>query len=262
MTNPVIEEIYSLASAALHNGKQDAIQVHVFPFRMTEQRLKAYASNEWADFWRNLKDVSDSFERTHAAPHVTICEGRYWVEDGLSKDGASKEEVASQGPLAVCAASQVEAASKANPDDAHLLSSLGWPLRPMVHPALLPSPPAAPMLRNSRDKQVAALSWALSNAPQSNQAGSNLSSPNVASPRATTALLAMTSLARSGRYATATGAPKPHDLGTVALSAPCSRLLPSCRHWIAIQNRLRIDALRAHVIASHSRGNKSSRARL
>jgi murein L,D-transpeptidase YafK len=108
MTNPVIEEIFSLSQAALRSGNQDAIQVNVFPFRMTEPKLRAYAMHEWYDFWRNLKDVHDAFERTKRPPKVTVCEGRYWVEPDEGNG-----EVASQSPLAVCEAPLV--ASLSNP---------------------------------------------------------------------------------------------------------------------------------------------------
>jgi murein L,D-transpeptidase YafK len=100
MTNPVISEIYVLSQAALAKG-QGAIQIQVMPFRLTEDRLRAHALNEWYDFWRNLKDAYDSFERTHLPPQVTVCEGRYWIDDA-----ATTEEVASHGPLAVCAISR------------------------------------------------------------------------------------------------------------------------------------------------------------
>ena len=38
MTNPGIDEIYRLTEAALQAG-QDAVAVHIFPFRMTEERM-------------------------------------------------------------------------------------------------------------------------------------------------------------------------------------------------------------------------------
>jgi murein L,D-transpeptidase YafK len=123
MTNPVIEEIFSLSQAALKGG-QEALHVHVFPFRMTEQKLRAYALHEWYDFWRNLKDIHDSFEKTRRVPKVTVCEGRYWV-DGDEGNG----EVASQGPLAVCGAPL--AASLSNPT-----VSAPWPTVSNSNPLL------------------------------------------------------------------------------------------------------------------------------
>ena len=112
MTNPVITEIYALSQAALAKG-QPAIQVQALPFRLTEERLRAHALSEWYDFWRNLKDAYDSFERTKLPPQVSVCEGRYWVDD------AKPEEVASHGPLAVCGISRdIAGLPSAGPDSA------------------------------------------------------------------------------------------------------------------------------------------------
>ena len=221
MTNPVIEEVYSLALAALNKGKQDALQVHVFPFRMTEDRLQAYAINEWYDFWRNLKDVSDSFERTHVPPNITICEGRYWVEDG-----ALTQEVASQGPLAVCAASLVEAASPNAQADVH---RRWWPLREMLHPALVASQPSAPMLHSPRDRQQRAARWSV---PFSETQPLSLL-PKLL-PGARAAMLTETS-----RFGDPVRPNVPIDGRNPRLRAspvptiPCSIARTSCRHWLA-----------------------------
>jgi murein L,D-transpeptidase YafK len=80
MTNPVIEEIFRITERALGAG-QLSVQVQVFPFRLTEENLRAYTSHEWYGFWRNLKVAYDSFERTRLPPRVSVCEGRYQVED-------------------------------------------------------------------------------------------------------------------------------------------------------------------------------------
>jgi murein L,D-transpeptidase YafK len=80
MTNPVIEEIFRITERALRAG-QLAVQVQVFPFRLTEENLRAYTSHEWYGFWSNLKLAYDSFERTRLPPRVSVCEGRYHVED-------------------------------------------------------------------------------------------------------------------------------------------------------------------------------------
>ncbi|MET0652084.1 MAG: L,D-transpeptidase family protein, partial [Hyphomicrobiaceae bacterium] len=56
MTNQQMEEIYRLSEEALKQG-QTHIPIHVFPFRMTETNLKAFADSRWQSFWRNLKDA-------------------------------------------------------------------------------------------------------------------------------------------------------------------------------------------------------------
>jgi murein L,D-transpeptidase YafK len=81
MTNPVMDEIYALSERALNEG-QDRIDVHVFPFRMTEANLAAHAENEWHAFWASLKDAYDLFERTHVPPRVSVCARRYIIGDG------------------------------------------------------------------------------------------------------------------------------------------------------------------------------------
>ena len=143
MTNPVIEEVFTLAQGAIKNG-QEAIQVHAFPFRMSEQRLQAYALHEWYDFWRNLKDVHDAFEKTKRPPQVSVCEGRYWVNNTMAGHGSGNGEVASQGPLAVCGA---VASSNSPTENASPLSSwsrqqpLGPPARLAAQPVSRPGQP-------------------------------------------------------------------------------------------------------------------------
>jgi hypothetical protein len=82
MTDPVMNEIYSLSEQALRQG-QDRIQVHVFPFRMTEANLAGHANSRWHGFWLNLKDAYDVFERTRIPPKVGICGKRYVVDEGV-----------------------------------------------------------------------------------------------------------------------------------------------------------------------------------
>jgi murein L,D-transpeptidase YafK len=67
MTNPIIEEIFVLASAAFNNG-QKSIPVHIFPFRMTDENMNQHKSSEWMDFWNNLRDGHEFFEENHIPP--------------------------------------------------------------------------------------------------------------------------------------------------------------------------------------------------
>jgi hypothetical protein len=53
MTDPVVDEIWRLATAALKGG-QKRFHVHVFPFRMTEENLARREAPPWAPFWRDL----------------------------------------------------------------------------------------------------------------------------------------------------------------------------------------------------------------
>ena len=46
MTDPVVDEIWRLVTAALDNG-QPRFAVHVFPFRMTERNLRLRRGQQW-----------------------------------------------------------------------------------------------------------------------------------------------------------------------------------------------------------------------
>ena len=81
MTNPVMDEIYALSERALREG-QDRIEVHAFPFRMTEANLAVHENSPWLPFWLNLKEAYDTFERTRVPPRVGVCDRRYIVADG------------------------------------------------------------------------------------------------------------------------------------------------------------------------------------
>ena len=76
MTDPRIEEIYTLAEAAIRAG-QPYFKVHIFPFPLTEKNLQAHAKSPWLDFWRNLKEGYDLFEVNRVPPQDYFADGRY-----------------------------------------------------------------------------------------------------------------------------------------------------------------------------------------
>jgi murein L,D-transpeptidase YafK len=69
MTDPIIEEIYSISMQARTNGQLN-IPVHIFPIRYTQKSLD-YIGREYKNetkkqiFWVNLKRAYDYFETTH-----------------------------------------------------------------------------------------------------------------------------------------------------------------------------------------------------
>ncbi len=65
-----IEEIYLLADAALDGG-QPFFRVHCFPFRMHSGRMEKASGQQWHDFWCNLKQGYDHFERLRRPPNIT-----------------------------------------------------------------------------------------------------------------------------------------------------------------------------------------------
>lgn len=76
MTDEKIEEIYGLCQAALDAG-QPFFRVHIFPFRMTDQRMQKAASSEHYDFWKNLKTGYDMFENTRVPPNTGVKNKQY-----------------------------------------------------------------------------------------------------------------------------------------------------------------------------------------
>lgn len=80
MTDDKIEEIYTLAAAALVKG-QPEFSVHVFPFRMTDKNMKRYKGARWSKFWVNLKEGYDLFEKNGVPPVVSVAEKRYVFGD-------------------------------------------------------------------------------------------------------------------------------------------------------------------------------------
>lgn len=76
MGNAGIEEIYSMAAAALAGGQQ-AFEVHAFPFRLDPARIDAQRNSPWFDFWKELKPAYDLFEQTHVPPVIGVRDRHY-----------------------------------------------------------------------------------------------------------------------------------------------------------------------------------------
>lgn len=79
MTDPMIEEIYCIADAALRNG-QKYFRVHCFPFRMTIENMKNHSESEWINFWVELKKGYDWFEKYKRPPNVEVQSKKYVFE--------------------------------------------------------------------------------------------------------------------------------------------------------------------------------------
>lgn len=103
MTNPVIDEIWTLVTRAFDGGQQ-RFQVQVFPFRMTERNLALYSGGAWDAYWANLKTGYDLFETDRVPPTVGVCNKSYAFASGARTRDPS-------GPVtAQCLASPVSAA--------------------------------------------------------------------------------------------------------------------------------------------------------
>lgn len=79
MTDEKIEEIYSLCQAALDAG-QPFFRVHIFPFRMTPERMAKAAESPHLPFWENLRTGYDLFEENRIPPNVTVKDKAYIFE--------------------------------------------------------------------------------------------------------------------------------------------------------------------------------------
>ena len=90
MTDPVVDEIWRLVTAAL-NGGQARFHVHVFPFRMTEENLAQRSASRWAPFWQELKLGHDAFESVRLPPRIAVCNGRYTVTPIEASRGVGHE---------------------------------------------------------------------------------------------------------------------------------------------------------------------------
>ncbi|MBT8343798.1 MAG: murein L,D-transpeptidase [Sulfurovum sp.] len=80
MTDEKIEEIYTLVEGALQQG-QKYVQVHAFPFRMTDEIMALYSENEWYDFWVNLQEGYDYFEAEKLPPDVKVNNKQYTIHE-------------------------------------------------------------------------------------------------------------------------------------------------------------------------------------
>lgn len=94
MTNPVIDEIWSLTAAALKAG-QGRFQVQALPFRLTERNMQRYATSKWAPFWQDLKKGYDLFEETGVPPLVSVCNDRYAAR--AARPGSTGSAALAQG---------------------------------------------------------------------------------------------------------------------------------------------------------------------
>lgn len=76
MTDIGVAEIYALVETALQMGQQ-RVPVHIFPFRMTEERVSQQPLGPWSGFWDNIKHGHDLFEKTGIPPRAGVCGKRY-----------------------------------------------------------------------------------------------------------------------------------------------------------------------------------------
>jgi len=79
MTDQGIREIYTIVEAAFRQG-QPFFRTHIFPFRMSEDKMNEYRRSEWMSFWMNLKQGYDYFEKNGVPPNVVVKDKKYVFE--------------------------------------------------------------------------------------------------------------------------------------------------------------------------------------
>ena len=91
ITDAGVDEVYAVLEAALAAG-QEAVDVHIFPFRMSDMALAEAHDSSWYGFWQTLKHGHDLFERERRPPRVWACDGAYRF--GPSAEGAQCAAIA------------------------------------------------------------------------------------------------------------------------------------------------------------------------
>lgn len=81
ITDPAVEEVYTLIDAALRAG-QAAVPVHIYPFPLTNGRLRRERDNKNFALWANLQIGWDLFEKTKRPPRAKAEGGRYQITAG------------------------------------------------------------------------------------------------------------------------------------------------------------------------------------
>jgi murein L,D-transpeptidase YafK len=222
MTNTVINEVYSLASASLRAGQRH-IPAHVFPFRMTQANLDKHKDSQWAGFWGNLREGYDSFERTRQPPRVSVCQNKYSFQDA-----SGPVEAGAPSPLAVCGGTA--AAIRALDKSAWLV-----PLQPLQSQrASLPIQTERPLVLSTLDSQqvrranllaLTAAEPAIIRSPASVPTVSNDQMYELV-PQLNPPSVSRSVIARSGGARMPSGRP-----------IPCALSRASCRKFVALRSR-------------------------
>ncbi|MFZ4796442.1 MAG: L,D-transpeptidase family protein [Bacteroidia bacterium] len=78
MTNPIIEQIWTLMEAAF-NQKQTFINVFIFPFKFENIDLNNYKNNSNYMFWKQLEPIDLAFNKSHKIPNVKVQNKKYVI---------------------------------------------------------------------------------------------------------------------------------------------------------------------------------------
>ena len=96
MTDESIAEIYGLMRETFKGGNS-AVQLQIFPFRMTPANLARHADSPHMSFWQNIKEGHDRFEIAKVPPTWDVCEKRYVFD--VPRNGAQVIDAAGACPV-------------------------------------------------------------------------------------------------------------------------------------------------------------------
>ncbi|MBP6411700.1 MAG: L,D-transpeptidase family protein, partial [Pseudarcicella sp.] len=71
LTDDKIKEVYALAVQA-RNGGQKQIEVHIFPFELTDNKLNRHLENPSYTFWKSLQKGYLFFESRKKLPKIDV----------------------------------------------------------------------------------------------------------------------------------------------------------------------------------------------
>ena len=96
MTDEAIAEIYAIVRESFAGGNA-AVQLQIYPFRMTPQKLAAHSGDANISFWHNIKEGYDRFELAKVPASWDVCEKKY-VFDLKREDDQPLDAVAACPP--------------------------------------------------------------------------------------------------------------------------------------------------------------------
>ena len=116
MTDESIAEIYALIRESFAGGNEN-VQLQIFPFRMTPQKLAEHASSPHLAFWKDIKEGYDRFELSKSPPAWDVCNKQYVFD--VPRTGAEVLDAAAACPASVGATTMTAALQqKQTADDA------------------------------------------------------------------------------------------------------------------------------------------------
>ena len=133
MTDKEIADIFSLVRESFKGGSR-AVQLEIFPFRMTPQNLAKEAGNVNMGFWQNIKTGYDTFELTRKPPTWDVC-GKKYVFNSVSADGQPLDGSATCPALTSDPTLTAELSAKAAADSQAMAAAIAAMPKATVQPA-------------------------------------------------------------------------------------------------------------------------------